>query len=141
MRRFSLMRQLIALLVISIFAITAAPTFAGGFGDLKGKINESRDSLVTMLKNKDKRGADQQKLVKDTANAVSDMLGKMKAPAGKDAKFKELADTWSAFKKSREDELVPMILAGKQEDAEKLAGGVQKERFQKIMALCDELAK
>ena len=55
--------------------------------------------------------------------------------------FKELVDTWSAFKKTREDELVPMILGGKQADAEKLAGGVQKERFQKIIGLVDGLGQ
>ena len=48
---------------------------------------------------------------------------------------------WSAFKKTREDELVPMILGGKQADAEKLAGGVQKERFQKIIGLVDGLGQ
>lgn len=124
-----------------IFIVTATASYAAGFGDLKTKIGEARDTLVVMVKNKDKRGADQQKLVKDSANAVSEMLGKMKAPAGKEAKFKELSDTWSAFKKSREEEIVPMLLAGKQEDAEKLAGGAQKERFGKLNALCDELAK
>ena len=92
-----------------------------------------------MLNNKDMRGADQQKAVKETADAVSAALSKMKAPAGKEAKFKELADTWAAFKKTREAELVPMILAGKDDDAKKLGGGVQKERMGKIMAICDEL--
>lgn len=139
--RYLKMKQFFTFLAIFLFTLTAIPATAGEFGDLKAKIGESRDSLVTMLKNKDKRGPDQQKLVKDTADAVSAMLGKMKAPAGKETKFKELVDTWNAFKKTREDELVPMILGGKQDEAEKLAGGVQKERFQKIMGLVDELGK
>lgn len=134
-------KLLFTFLAMFFFTVSVLPAHAGEFGDLKNKINEARESIVTMLKNKDKRGPDQQKLVSDTANAVSAMLAKMKAPAGKEAKFKELTDTWGAFKKTRETDLVPMILSGKQEDAEKLAGGIQKERFQKIMGLVDELGK
>lgn len=130
-----------AFLAVAVLACFSRSAHAGEFGDLKKKVNESRDSLVTMLKNKDKRGEDQQKLVKETADAVSAKLKEMKAPAGKEDKFKELVETWDAFKKTREEELVPMILAGKQEEAEKLAGGVQKERFKKITDLCDELDK
>ncbi len=143
MARIHNIGRLTAFLAVLIFIVTATASYAAGpgFAELKAKISEARDTLVVMVRNKDRRGADQQKLVKDSANAVSEMLGKMKAPAGKEAKFKELGDTWSAFKKTREDEIVPTLLAGKQEDAEKLAGGVQKERFGKIMALCDELAK
>ncbi|MBI5598211.1 MAG: hypothetical protein HY890_00560 [Deltaproteobacteria bacterium] len=141
MRHQKVKRFFTLLAIFSFFTLTALPAIAGEFGDLKVKISDARDSIVTMLKNKDKRGADQQKLVKDTADAVSAMLAKMKAPAGKEAKFKELVDTWTAFKKTRETELVPLILSGKQDDAEKLAGGIQKERFQKIMGLVDELGK
>jgi hypothetical protein len=127
---------LVALLIVPIFAV---PSYAGEFGELKKKVTEARESLVTLLKNKDKRGADQQKLVKDTADAVSAALAKMKAPAGKDAQFKELVDAWGAFKKTREDELVPAILAGKQEEADKLATGVQRERLKKVFDSCDAL--
>jgi hypothetical protein len=92
-----------------------------------------------MMVNKDKRGADQQKLVKSTADAVSAALAKVKAPAGKEAQLKELVETWSAFKKTREVELVPAILAGKDDEAKKLAGGIQKERITKCQQLVGEL--
>jgi hypothetical protein len=127
---------LVTLLIVPVFAV---PSYAGQFGELKAKVTEARESLVTMVKNKDKRGPDQQKLVKDTADAVSAALAKMKAPAGKDAQFKELVDAWSAFKKTREDELVPAILAGKQEEADKLASGIQRERLKKVIESCDAL--
>lgn len=135
------MKKVLAGLVMVCFVFIAVSAQAGQFGDLKKRIGDARDSLVTMVKNKDKRGADQQKLVKDTADAVSAGLAGMKAPAGKEVQYKELVDTWNAFKKSREEEVVPLLLSGKQEEAEKLAGGVQKERFMKINALCDELGK
>ena len=112
---------------------------ANEFSDLRGKLSAARESLVTMLVNTDKRGADHQKVVKDTADAVSAHLAKLKAPAGKEAQMKELVDTWNAFKKTREVELVPAILAGKDDEAKKLAGGIQKERITKCQQLVGEL--
>jgi hypothetical protein len=50
-----------------------------------------------------------------------------------------LVETWNAFKKTREAELVPAILAGKDDEAKKLAGGIQKERITKCQQLVGEL--
>jgi len=133
------MKKLLTVSAVSFFVLFAVVAHAGEFGDLKKKISDARESFVAMLKNKDTRGEDQQKLVKDTADAVSAAIAKTKAPDGKSAQFKELADTWGNFKKTRETELVPMILSGKQEEAEKIAGGIQKERMKKINDLCDAL--
>ena len=112
---------------------------ANEFTDTRALLSAARESLVTMLVNKDKRGADQQKLVKDTADAVSAQLAKLKAPVGKEAQLKELAETWSALKKTREAELVPALIAGKEDETKKLAGGVQKERITKCQQLVGEL--
>lgn len=112
---------------------------AGEFGDLRTKMGAARESLVAMMLHKEQRGADQQKLVKDTADAVSAQLAKMKAPTGKEAQFKELVGTWAAFKKTRETELVPTILKGNDEEAKKIGGGIQKERITKCQNLINEL--
>ena len=135
------MKKLLAGLVFMFVAVFTLNAFAGEFAELKKKVNDARESLVTMMQNKDKRGADQQKLVKDSADAVSAALSKMKAPAGKEAQFKELSDNWSAFKKTREEELVPLIIAGKDDEAKKIATGVQKERLKKVLDNCDALDK
>ena len=74
-----------------------------------------------------------------TADKVSAHLAKMKAPAGKEAQFKELSETWAAFKKTRETELVPAVLAGKDDDAKKLVNGVQKERYTKCQQILGDL--
>jgi hypothetical protein len=134
------MRKLIASGLLALSALAFAPwAHANEFADLRTQLSAARESLITLLVNKDKRGAEQQKIVKDTADAVSAHLAKLKAPAGKDAQFKELVDTWNAFKKTREAELVPAILAGKDDDARKLAGGIQKERITKCQQLVGEL--
>ena len=134
------MKKIIASVFVAFIAVFAAPwAHANDFTDLRTELSAARESLVTMMVNKDKRGADQQKLVKDTANAVSAHLAKLKAPAGKEAQFNELLENWNAFKKTRETELVPAILAGKDDEAKKIAGGIQKERITKCQQLVSEL--
>lgn len=127
--------------LVLALASLAAPlaAHANDFADVRTAMSAARESLVTMLTNKTKRDAEQQKVVADTANAVSAKLAKLKAPAGKEAQFKELVDTWAAFKKTREAELVPAILAGRDEEARKLAGGIQRERITRCQQLLSEL--
>ena len=134
------MKKLISLTFAALLMLSSSQwAHANEFTDLRAQLSAARESLVTLLVNKDKRGADQQKLVKDTADAVSAHLAKMKAPAGKEAQFKELVESWNAFKKTREVELVPAILAGKDDEAKKLAGGIQKERITRCQQLVGEL--
>jgi hypothetical protein len=136
------MKKQIALFLVPVFVLIALLAYAGEFAALKTKLLDARYSLWIMLDNGDQRGEDQQKKVKDTADAVSAMLAGMKAPTGREAQFKELVSTWKAFQKTREEELVPLILAkGRQKEAEKIATGIQNERFRKMLALCDELEK
>jgi len=133
------MKKLLAAFAITFLTWLALPAHAGEYDDLRTKLSAARESLVAMMLHKDKRGADQQKLVKDTADAVSAQLATMKAPAGKEAKFKELNETWAAFKKTRETELVSAILKGNDEEAKKIAGGIQKERITRCNQLANEL--
>jgi hypothetical protein len=115
-RKVSIMKKIVALLSFALFALFAAPwAYAEDFKDLRAKMTTARETLA------------------------SASLGKLKAPAGKEAQFKDLVDTWGAFKKTRETELVPLILAGKEDEALKLAGGIQKERINKCMTLLGEL--
>lgn len=137
------MKVFTALMIIAFFVVTALATaaFAGQFSDLKVKIEEARKTLVTMVQQKDKRGPDQQKVVKETAEAVSAALSSIKAPAGKESQFSDLVSTWNAFKKTREEDIVPMLLANKEAEAKKLATGIQQERLKKLLVLCDALDK
>ena len=96
---------------------------------------KARSTIVTMAKDPAKRDAAQQALVKSSADDFATMLAATKPPAGKEAAFKELADLWSGFKNTRETELVPLILAGKTEDAAKISGCVQKQRYDKMLAI------
>lgn len=133
------MKKIITSLFLMVMALMALPSQAQDFKELRSKMTAARESLITMATDKTKRGPDQQKLVKDSADAVSALIGKLKAPAGKEAQFKEMSETWAAFKKTRETELVPAILAGKDDEALKIAGGIQKTRLGKCLSLVGDL--
>ena len=134
------MKKWIAALSLAVLGLgVSGLAQANEFEDLRAEMTAARESLVTLVVNKDKRGADQQKLVKETADKVSAHLSKMKAPAGKEAAFKEMSDTWAAFKKTRETELVPAALAGKDDEAMRLTNGIQKERITKIQQILGDL--
>jgi len=135
------MKAFPALLVPALMIVAAPPVQAGEFAVLKEEIAAARKALTNMVLYLDKRGPEHQKQVKDTADAVSAHLAKLKAPAGKTAEFKELKDTWDAFKKTREKELVPAILAGEREKYEKIGAGIQKERLDRMYALITTLEK
>jgi len=130
--------------LFSVFASVSLAAFmmsanAGEFGTLRTEMSAARESLISLMLHADQRGSAEQKKVKDTADAVSAHLAKIKAPAGKEAQFKELVDTWKAFKETREKELVPAILKGDDSKAKQIAGGIQKERITKCQSLISEL--
>lgn len=133
------MKKLWVAAVIVFMAGFSFSASASEFGDLRTKVSAARSSLISLMLHADQRGTEQQKLVKDTADTVSAAIAKIKAPVGKEAKLKEMSETWAAFKKTRETELVPLILKGKEEEAKKLAGGIQKERYMKVSDLINEL--
>jgi len=129
------------LLVPALVLVTATPVSAGDFTILRQEIVAARQALVTMVLYRDKRGPEQQKLVKDTADMVSASFAKLKVPNGKAAEFKELKGTWEAFKQTREKELVPAILANEKEKYERIGAGIQKVRLDRMYALIDLLEK
>ncbi len=129
--------KIISLLSFLLFFSLSAN--AGDFGTLKKKLSLARESLLTLVKDTTKRGAEQQKLVHDTANDVSSYLSEIKAPKGKDKQWEEYKATWKDFKETREKDIVPSVLAGKQAEADKLANGIQKERLDKMNRILDDL--
>lgn len=127
-----------AWIVLSVFVLVSAAQ-AATFQELKGKMLEARNSLTLMIQHADMRTPEQQKKVKDTADAVSATFAQIKVPEAQANRFKLLADTWAEFKKTREEVLVPLILNGKDAEAISIASGIQGDRYLKMMALCDEL--
>lgn len=128
------MKAILLLLTVSMSFNLIASTTAE---DCKGKISKARSTLLEMMGGK--TGADQQALVKDSANEADACVQDMKAPSGKEAKLLDLKKVWGEFKSTREKELVPMILAGKKDEAKALGTGIQRERMEKIKTLLGQL--
>lgn len=128
----------LALFAISILPLLGLSANAGEFQELGKKMSAARSSYTALKSHKDQRGADQQQLVKDTADAVSAQLAKMQAPAGKEAQFRELVETWKAFKETREMNMVPALLKGNDEAANQFTD-VQRERITRCLILAGEL--
>lgn len=130
-----------SLFVPALLLLISTTGRAGEFASLQEEIATARKALVNMVLYLDKRSPEHQKQVKETADAVSAHFARLKAPEGKAAEFKELKETWEAFRKTREKELVPAILAGNREKYEKLGAGIQKERLDRMYALIAKLEK
>ncbi len=136
------MRPSHLLLAPSLLLLGSISLRAGGdFTALRDDIVVARKTLITMVLYRDKRGPEQQRRVRDSAEAVSARFARLMAPPGKSAAFTELEETWLAFKATREAELVPAILAGEREKAEFLASGIQKARLDRMYALIDAMDK
>ena len=124
-------------------ALTAAVLLSGyahaADAKLKAGLMEARTTLLAMVKNPKMRDAAQQAKVKASMDDFTKMLAATTPPAGKEAALKELSETTAAYKTTREEELVPALLAGKQAEAEKLAGGVQKQRYEKMLSIIDAM--
>ncbi len=135
------MPRTFTLFIPALVVMVASPVRAGEFAMVKEEIAAARKALVNMILYADKRGPEQQKLVKDSADTVSTHLSKLKTPEGKATEFKELKDTWEAFKKTREKELVPAVLAGEKAKSDKIGAGIQKERLDRMYLLIAALEK
>lgn len=121
------------LLSTTSHATPAAPTCR----DLETSLKAARMALVTLLTDPEKRNPAQQKLVAETANQVDAIVAQMVPPAGKEAQFKKMKEAWNAFHTTRKTELVPDILAGKLDKAEKVTSEVQAKRITEILKYCD----
>ncbi len=93
-----------------------------------------------MLNDNKKRGEFWQKLAHESADVVSDALNRIHAPHGRESLVKELADIWHAFRSTREEHVVPLILAGREAEAAKIVKSVQAERISSAVRLCEALA-
>ena len=129
------------LLVPALLLMSSLSLCAGDFAALKEEIVTARKALVTFVIFRDRRGPEYQKLVKDTAETVSARIARLKPPSGKESEFRELKETWSSFKNTREAEQVPAILAGDREKSERIGTGIQKARIDRMYFLIDFIEK
>jgi hypothetical protein len=117
---------------------------AASICDVKNGLQSARESLVAMLDAADKAAQEELKKKVDEAStsletAVEAMLGDANTSEDNKGKLNQFKETWTAFKDTRETEIVPAIYAGEQAEAKALATGIQAERMTTMQDLLKEL--
>lgn len=129
------MKNVIHIIVLSSCVCSSA--FALSPADCKTKIDDARTALLIFLNGE--RGSAIQTQVRVTAENVSVCLNDLHVDFSKRSQLNEVRDVWEKFKRTREQELVPLIESGKLPAGRTLATGVQKERLDRINTLLREI--
>lgn len=114
---------------ISLFVMPFA--HAATICDVKTNLTEAREKVVDMLDSTDKvQQEEAKKGIAQASTALETALEALLKEGTLDkAKLTQFKETWTAFKKTREDEIIPAIQAGKTDIAKKLATTVQADRM------------
>lgn len=78
------------------------------------------------------------KLTENIENTFIRLKNAEKFPEDMVEDVKSIYKPWEAFRNTRDSELIPLIEAGKIDEAKKIAFGVQAERYNKFRALAIE---
>ncbi|MDM8562996.1 MCP four helix bundle domain-containing protein [Candidatus Marithioploca araucensis] len=100
--------------------------------DVRIALADARFNLMMMVVSTEKAEQEALKVEIDKAStALEKVIAAMLKDENKtdDAQLTTLQDTWKAFKKTRETEIVPAIYAGDNMKAIEIATGVQAERM------------
>jgi predicted double-glycine peptidase len=131
------------LLLIPVLLGAAIPTaaLAGQVDDIQSELNQSRQQTMAMLSEKDHAVlemryddalASSKQVDASLQRALADPS--LHAQHGSLEAFKQV---WDIFKTTRDDEIVPLLMAGKQEQARAMAQKVQLPRFKQMNDLLD----
>lgn len=113
---------------------------------IKADINGSRAILLALMAEKDAGKMDAaKKTILDSNDAIVEQFNILMKMEGADnkmkASFKELKDTWEVFRDTRDKQLIPLVYAGKLDEAKVLGLGIQAERYKKMVSIANDLIK
>lgn len=126
-------------------AVTAPTTTAVvGIDAIKSSLMTARENLVAMLDAtdtaaQDKHQAEITKATQGVDDGVAASLADKGTSAEQAAKLEEFKQVWGEFKKTRDEEIIPAIKAGKKDEAKQLATTVQAERMKKMKGTLTDL--
>jgi enoyl-[acyl-carrier-protein] reductase (NADH) len=115
-----------------VFMLGAGLAHAGTPDDACKALMESRGHLVTMLDATEKAAQDDLKAKINAASGKLDGILTAMAKGPDAAKAKDFKAVWEEFRKTRDNEIIPHIYAGKKAEAKALATGIQAERMKKM---------
>ena len=137
------MNRLYVLLLVSISFVVAAPStaFAGKVEDIQTRLNQSRQQTMAMLSETDKTVLEMryEEALASSKEVDASLQSALADPSlqAQHASFEEFKQVWDVFKTTRDQEIVPLLMAGKQEQARALAQKVQLGRFKRMNDLLD----
>lgn len=133
MHKTASLRLLLPALTGALLALPSLGQAAAG-DDACNALIEARTSLVRMLGVNDPRHLTKMRAQVDSASANLD--GLLNAMSATDpARVTAVKPTWEAFKKTREQEIIPAIMQGNHKEARTLVVGVQSERMREMKAV------
>lgn len=117
-------------------------TQAAQVSDILTGLATGRENLVKMLDETDKaKQGEFKKNIETATKAADDALAAMLADAATSAetkaKLEEFKKTWEEFKKTRETDVIGALEAGKNDEAKKVATGIQAERIKTMKGLLE----
>ncbi len=121
--------------ILASLLLAATSAHAAPSDDACAALMEARGHLVAMIGSTDKAAhADLKPKIHAASAKVDAAVSAMQKSynAGNEAQANAFKPVWEAFKTTRENEIIPAVLAGKNADAKALATGVQAERMKQM---------
>lgn len=117
-----------------------------GIAKLGSELNAVRAQLVSMMGTKDKARLDKQHenllaITKRVDDGFEKLIGNEDFPEEMIAQFKEIRAPWEAFRKTRDEGIIPALYAGDVKTAKELALGINAERYKKFSSLAAAMLK
>jgi methyl-accepting chemotaxis protein len=111
---------------------------------LKAQLMEVRAVVAAMINEvSDEKLNEERAQVKKVSAEIDRVIGGLLQSSSFDAEQKkrlgELQDVWGQFKQTRDEKIIPFILAGERDGATSLLLGVQADRFKKMAAAANDL--
>jgi hypothetical protein len=137
------MNRLYVLLLVSIAVFVAMPStaFAGKVEDIQTRLNQSRQQTMAMLSEADKGVLEMryEEALASSKEVDASLQSAMADPSlqAQHSRLEEFKQVWEVFKTTRDQEIVPLLMAGKQDQARALAQNVQSGRFKRMNDLLD----
>jgi hypothetical protein len=133
MHKTASLRLLLPALTSALLALPSLGHAAAG-DDACNALIEARTSLVRMLGVNDPRHLTEMRAQVQVASAnLEGLLSTMSAT--EPARVAAFKPTWEAFKKTREQEIIPAIMQGNHKEARTLVVGVQSQRMREMKAV------
>ena len=138
------MKRILAALLASIsWFVFSGPVQAGQVADIKATLNITRQHTMAMLSEDDhavlEMRYDEALVSSKELDTLLDAALKSDALLPIRPKLMQFQVIWEAFKQSRDQEIIPTLLAGARDKARDLAQRVQAPRFKQMNELLESL--